>query len=435
MRVEPGPASTAESGGIVAVPSLAALGEVVGTPSPRTAAKEHSRLLPEDKEWLAACRFCLIATSAADGTCDVSPKGDRAGFVMVLDDGTIAIPDRPGNKRADGLRNILSGNPHVGMLFVVAGRGDTLRINGRARVLRDAPFFDQMIARGRRPQLAVLVEIDEIFMHCSSAFKRAELWYPQTWQPETSPSNARVFRDNFPEIREEITGDPELVAQACDNRHFARFICSATTAPRGAAEARLCARNAVELIRLFGSDCELRTCGAVRQAMASIVTHYWSAFTASAARPGATCAATRPDGGQQPPTLPGINGKLWRGFVLESMRDKDAAAALLAYASQLPHGRSPGSQHPGTGTVDGLVADCYQAAGAPAGDTPAAIAGHLPDPALLAEIILGPEDRSGSAVTSDDFGRALAGSRGPEIRRIVADNLESAIGRFLGYAR
>lgn len=353
---------------------------------------------------------------------------------MVLDDTTIAIPDRPGNKRADGFRNILSGNPHVGLLFILPGRGDTLRINGRARVLRDAPFFDRMIARGRRPQLAILVEIDEVFMHCGSAFRRAELWQPRTWPPDTSPSSATVFRDNFPEIREEITGDPEVVAQACGNRHFARFICSATIAPQGSAAASLCEQNAVELIRFFGGDASLRTCGAVRQAMAGIIVHYWSEFAASttAADPSVLIA---PDAGQRPRAMLGITGKEWGHFLRESMRDKDAAAALLVYASQLPCRRPPGARHASPAAVGELVADSYKAAGAPAGSTPAAIASHLPDPALLAEIILGPEDLGSSAVIDADFGRALAGSRELDIRRIVAGNLESAIGRDLGLLR
>ena len=95
--------------------------------------------------------FCLIATSSADGRCDVSPKGDPPGFTRVLDDTTIAIPDRAGNRRFDGFGNILS-NPQVGLLFLVPGRDDTLRINGRARLIREAPFFDDMIVRGNRPQ-------------------------------------------------------------------------------------------------------------------------------------------------------------------------------------------------------------------------------------------------------------------------------------------
>ena len=112
------------------------------------------------------------------------PKGDPAGqLAYVIDDTTIAIAERPGNRRADGYRNILV-NPHVGLLFMIPGRGDTLRINGRARLVSDAPFFDAMIVKGHRPILAVVVEVEQIFHHCAKAFLRSQLWKPETWQDQ-----------------------------------------------------------------------------------------------------------------------------------------------------------------------------------------------------------------------------------------------------------
>ena len=153
--------------------------------------KERPALHERDRDWLAASPFCLIATAGADGTCDVSPKGDPPGFALVLDDRTIAIPERPGNRRADGYRNILA-NPHVGLIFLIPGRDDTLRINGRARLVRDAPFFDDMVVKGHRPLLALVVEIEQIFYHCAKAFLRSELWQPETWQPDALPSRARL---------------------------------------------------------------------------------------------------------------------------------------------------------------------------------------------------------------------------------------------------
>jgi hypothetical protein len=156
---------------------------VVGEPGERAANKVRSTLHELDRAWLAASRFCLLATAAADGSCDVSPKGDPAGFTHVIDERTIAVPDRPGNKRVDGYRNVLS-NPHVGLLFVIPGRGDTLRINGRARLVTDAPFFDQLTVKGHRPRLAMVVDIDEVFHHCSKAFLRSALWRPESWDPE-----------------------------------------------------------------------------------------------------------------------------------------------------------------------------------------------------------------------------------------------------------
>jgi len=157
--------------------------ELVGEPAERVAHKARPALHQLDRDWLAASPFCLVATSDQDGTCDVSPKGDPAGFTHVIDDRTIAIPERPGNRRVDGYKNVIN-NPHVGMLFVIPGRGDTLRINGRARLVSDAPFFDEMVVKGHRPILALVVDIDEIFHHCSKAFLRSRLWHPDTWQSE-----------------------------------------------------------------------------------------------------------------------------------------------------------------------------------------------------------------------------------------------------------
>jgi uncharacterized protein len=136
----------------------------------------------------------VLATSAADGTCDASPKGDPAGsLIHVLSDTTIAVPERPGNRRADGFRNVLS-NPHVGILSLIPGRNETLRINGRARLLRDAPFFDELAVRGSRPILALLVEIEQIFFHCPKSFMRSSLWRPETWQPDALPSHASLVK-------------------------------------------------------------------------------------------------------------------------------------------------------------------------------------------------------------------------------------------------
>jgi uncharacterized protein len=179
--------------GYVELTSEAELRELLGTPMPRALTKERRALHEVDREWLAASPFCLIATSDAAGTCDVSPKGDPAGFVHVVDDTTIAIPDRPGNRRADGFSNILS-NPHIGALFLIPGRGETLRINGRARLITDAPFFEEMIVKGHRPKLAILLEIEHIFFHCAKAFMRSSLWKPETWDPDVLPSHAALVK-------------------------------------------------------------------------------------------------------------------------------------------------------------------------------------------------------------------------------------------------
>lgn len=162
----------------------AALTELLGEPMAAAANKERSALSDVDRDWLASSPFCMLATADADGRCDVSPKGDPAGrLVHVIDDHTVAIAERPGNRRADGYRNILA-NPQVGLNFLIPGRGDTLRINGRARLVSDAPFFDAMVVKGHRPLLAVVVEIETVFFHCAKAFLRSQLWRPETWDPE-----------------------------------------------------------------------------------------------------------------------------------------------------------------------------------------------------------------------------------------------------------
>jgi len=179
----------------VRIETLDELREVVGEPIPRVRDKARSALHELDRRWLAASPFCLVGTADADGRCDVSPKGDPAGkLVHVVDETTIALPERPGNRRVDGLRNVLE-NPHVGLNFVIPGRGDTLRVNGRAAIVRDAPWFDDLLVGTHRPVLALVVEIEEVFHHCAKAFLRSSLWDPGTWAPdEVVPPRARIAK-------------------------------------------------------------------------------------------------------------------------------------------------------------------------------------------------------------------------------------------------
>ena len=158
--------------------------DLIGEPLPRVRDKVRPSLHELDRDWLAATPFCVLATADASGACDASPKGDPAGeLVHVIDDRTIALAERPGNRRADGYHNILA-NPQVGLNFLIPGRGDTLRINGRARLVSDAPFFDELVVKGHRPLLALVVEIEEVYHHCAKAFLRSRIWDPETWDPE-----------------------------------------------------------------------------------------------------------------------------------------------------------------------------------------------------------------------------------------------------------
>ena len=190
---------------IVEVGSAAELRELVGVPGERAVKKVRTTLHPHQRSWIAASPYFILATSDASGTCDVSPKGDPPGSVLVLGDATLVIPDRPGNRRVDSFLNVLS-NPHVALIFLVPGRLDTLRVNGRARLVREAPFFDDLVVNGHRPSLALLVEIEEVYFHCPKASMRSSLWRPETWpDPASLPSTACLSKD--------VVGGPESLEE------------------------------------------------------------------------------------------------------------------------------------------------------------------------------------------------------------------------------
>jgi len=163
---------------------------VGGMPSERAQLKERRTLDQQSRTFITMSPFLLMATSGADGTCDVSPKGDAPGFVRALDDSRLVIPERNGNKRLDGMTNLLS-NPHIGLLFIVPGFDYTLRISGRAWITRDPVLLDRMSAQGVAPRLAIGVEVQQAFFHCVKAFRRSRLWAHGEWpSPEALPSYA-----------------------------------------------------------------------------------------------------------------------------------------------------------------------------------------------------------------------------------------------------
>lgn len=166
------------------IDSTEQLRALVGEPSERAVNKQMDRLDEHCRAIVARSPFVLLGTAGANGRCDVSPKGDLPGFALVLDDRTLVIPDRPGNKRVDSLQNILA-NPHVGLLFVVPGKEETLRVNGRARLVLDEDLLDRLAVDGKRPVLAIAVEVEECYAHCAKAFKRSGLWNPERW-PDAS---------------------------------------------------------------------------------------------------------------------------------------------------------------------------------------------------------------------------------------------------------
>ncbi len=161
--------------------TVADLESIVGVPEPRTANKARRSLHPMDRDWLAAASS-LRGHLDDKGNLDVSPKGDPAYLVAVLDDATIAIPERPGNRRADVFYNTLL-NPQVELIALILGRDDTLRTNSRATIVRDAPFMADMEVKGHQPLLALVVEIDEVFYHYSKAFERPKAWQTRSPAP------------------------------------------------------------------------------------------------------------------------------------------------------------------------------------------------------------------------------------------------------------
>jgi PPOX class probable FMN-dependent enzyme len=179
---------------------------VLGAVSAQTRAKTSTALDEHCREFIAASPFLLIASSDADGGMDVSPRGDPPGFVHVLDDATLAIPDRPGNRRTDTFRNLLQ-RPGVALLFLIPGRGETLRINGTAFIVKDRWLLERMRVNEKPPRLALVVKTGEVFFHCPKSIVRSRLWQPERWPAHgTLASYARIKRD-----RCGLTGDLETI--------------------------------------------------------------------------------------------------------------------------------------------------------------------------------------------------------------------------------
>lgn len=147
------------------------------------------------RAYIAKSPFVIVASADGEGGIDVSPKGDPPGFVRVLDDSTLAIPERPGNRRADTFSNLLE-NPHVALIFLIPGKQETLRVSGTAIIVRDRWLRDQMAIAGKTPELALVVAIDEVSIHCAKCVIRSKLWDPRHWPDlEGVPSLAEAIVD------------------------------------------------------------------------------------------------------------------------------------------------------------------------------------------------------------------------------------------------
>jgi hypothetical protein len=156
------------------------LREIAGEPAQRVKDKVMSTLTDHCKDFIGRSPFVLIASSDKEGRGDVSPKGDPAGFVKIIDDRTLAIPDRPGNRLADTFENILA-NPRIGLLFMIPGKKETLRVNGTVMIVRDEDLRQSLAINGRVPLLALVVHVEEAYFHCSRCMVRSALWQPEKW--------------------------------------------------------------------------------------------------------------------------------------------------------------------------------------------------------------------------------------------------------------
>lgn len=167
---------------------------LLGAPTALVQAKVRDRLNALTREFVARSPFVCLATADERGGCDVSPRGDPPGFVRVLDDATLLIPERPGNRLADSLRNILR-NPHVGVLFFIPGVDDTFRVHGRATITRDASLLAPSVVEGRAPRLGILVDVETAYTQCAKAFLRSGLWDPARFVTRDAlPTNGEILR-------------------------------------------------------------------------------------------------------------------------------------------------------------------------------------------------------------------------------------------------
>ncbi|AST91212.1 MULTISPECIES: pyridoxamine 5'-phosphate oxidase family protein [Sutcliffiella] len=169
------------------------LRSILGYPSELVKNKVITYLDHHCKEFISKSPFVVMSTADKSGSCDVSPRGDQPGFVQVLSEQQLIIPERPGNKRMDSMRNILS-NPNVGLIFLIPGLGETLRVNGKAKLVMDDELLDAMAVKGKKPLIGIGVEVEECFIHCAKAFKRSGLWEPSTWtEKKLLPSPSKIL--------------------------------------------------------------------------------------------------------------------------------------------------------------------------------------------------------------------------------------------------
>jgi PPOX class probable FMN-dependent enzyme len=191
------------------ITSQSELRDVYRSPGDVVVQKLLGRLDQHARTFIEASPLVLVGTASPDGTADVSPKGGPAGFVVVLDDQRLVIPDLAGNNLLDSITNIVDGSG-IGLLFLVPGVDETLRVNGHACITTDPSVLDACAVKDKRPKAAIGVTVTQQYMHCAKAFRRSELWRPQTWPDRaTLPSLGCILRD-------QIAALPEVPAETLD---------------------------------------------------------------------------------------------------------------------------------------------------------------------------------------------------------------------------
>ncbi|UVI27995.1 pyridoxamine 5'-phosphate oxidase family protein [Paenibacillus spongiae] len=195
------------------------LRQLLGYPNPIVQQKTITNIDAHCRAFIARSPMVYLATSDGQGSCDVSPRGDAPGFVLVVDEKHLLIPERPGNRKMDSFLNLLE-NPQAGLLFIIPGLEETLRINGRASIITDPEWMEKMSSHGKIPKLAIAVEADACYFHCGKAFRRSELWKPETWPDLSSMTPvAKMLADHVGSA--DITA--ETVAQGLQDSYANRL--------------------------------------------------------------------------------------------------------------------------------------------------------------------------------------------------------------------
>jgi hypothetical protein len=199
---------------VATIGSESDLRDVIGSPTPLVAGKITDRLNHLTRQFIEASPFVCVATAHPDGGLDVSPRGDPAGFVRILDEKTLLIPDRPGNRIADTLSNLLADS-RIALLFLIPGVGDSFRVNGRATIIDDAELLAESTMDGKPPKLGILITVEEAYTQCSKALIRSDLWNPERHVDRSElPAGGEILK---------AVSDPDLDAEQYERERAERY--------------------------------------------------------------------------------------------------------------------------------------------------------------------------------------------------------------------